>query len=69
VTSAAFSPDGRRVVTASYDRTARLWDVESGKQIDVLGGHGVVRSAAFSPDERRVVTASKDKRRGCGTFS
>ena len=33
VTSAAFSPDGRRIVTASADNTARLWDAETGKPI------------------------------------
>ena len=38
VLSAAFSPDGRRVVTASYD-SARLWDAESGKEIALLKGH------------------------------
>ena len=61
VHSATFSPDGRRVVTASEDSTARLWDVETGKVIAVLLGHeGSVQSAAFSPDGRRVVTASDD---------
>jgi hypothetical protein len=50
------------VVTASWDHTARLWDVESGKQVGVLRGHDdVVTSAAFSPDGRRVVTASYDR--------
>ena len=59
--SAAFSPDGTRVVTASDDRTARLWDAETGKEIAVLQAHnGTVRSAAFSPDGTRVVTASDD---------
>jgi hypothetical protein len=62
VRSAAFSPDGRRVVTASSDNTARLWEAGSGKEIAVLKGHvGLVLSAAFSHDGMRVVTASEDK--------
>jgi WD40 repeat protein len=61
VQSAAFSPDGKRVVTASWDSTARLWDAESGKEIAVLKGHTAgVQSAAFSRDGKRVVTASSD---------
>src|SRR5262249_61460976 len=48
VVSAAFSPDGSRIVTASWDRTARIWDAASGKEIAVLRGHeGSVQSAAF----------------------
>jgi WD40 repeat protein len=63
VSSAAFSPDGKRIVTASWDKTARVWDAESGKLIGVpLTGHeGGVSSAAFSPDGKRIVTASSDK--------
>jgi WD40 repeat protein len=61
VNSAVFSPDGKRVVTASSDSTARLWSIESGKEVAVLKGHlQWVSSAAFSPDGRRVVTASGD---------
>ena len=61
--SAAFSPDGKRVVTASTDKTARLWDAATGKPIgEPLKGHeDSVQSAAFSPDGRRIVTASADK--------
>ena len=62
ITSAAFSPDGTRIVTASWDDTARIWDANTGKEIKILEGHkGMVNSAAFSPDGTRIITASDDK--------
>ena len=63
VLSAAFSPDGKRIVTASEDKTARVWDAASGQPIgEPLKGHeDGVTSAAFSPDGKRIVTASWDK--------
>ncbi|MBV8106536.1 MAG: TIR domain-containing protein, partial [Hyphomicrobiales bacterium] len=63
VRSASFSPDGTRVVTASADRTARVWDLRGERPSFVaLEGHtGSVASASFSPDGTRVVTASLDK--------
>ena len=62
VNSAQFSPDGQRVVTASEDNTARLWDAASGKPIgEPMKHEGAVISAQFSPDGQRVVTASEDK--------
>jgi hypothetical protein len=61
VSSAAFSPDGRRIVTASADHTAHIWDAATGKESAVLRGHeDIVTSAAFSPDGTRIVTASDD---------
>jgi WD40 repeat protein len=61
VNSAAFSPDGSRIVTASNGNTARIWGAASGKEIAVLRGHEYyVYSAAFSPDGSRIVTASAD---------
>jgi hypothetical protein len=58
---AAFSGDGTRVVTASDDDTARIWDAESGKEMTVLKGHdNPVYAAAFSADGKSVVTASFD---------
>jgi WD40 repeat protein len=67
---AAFAPDGQRIVTASADRTARLWHID-GRSIATLAGHCgadaaqpaqdcVVLSAAFSPDGRWIVTGSSD---------
>ena len=60
----AFSPDGKRIVTTgSYDdKTARIWDAESGRELRKLVGHTHnVNAAAFSPDGRKVVTVSVDK--------
>jgi TPR repeat protein len=58
---AAFSPDGQRVLTASADKTARVWDVSTGTELALLQGHeGGVWSAAFSPDGERIVTGSAD---------
>ncbi len=61
VLDAAFSPDGKRVVTASSDDTARVWDAETGQSLVELRGHtGLVRNATFSHDGRRIVTVSND---------
>ncbi|MGO9946892.1 MAG: protein kinase domain-containing protein [Steroidobacteraceae bacterium] len=60
--SAAYSPDGTRIVTASNDNTARIWDAHTGAQLAVLSGHGDhVESAAYSPDGTRIITASRDR--------
>jgi WD40 repeat protein len=61
VPSAVFSPDSRRIVTASDDHTARVWDATSGQLQATLQGHtDRVSSAVFSPDGERIVTASAD---------
>jgi WD40 repeat protein len=61
VRSAQFSADGTKVVTASRDNTARLWDAKSGAPLgEPLRHEGEVESAQFSPDGTKVVTASRD---------
>ncbi|KAG6328887.1 hypothetical protein ID866_10202 [Astraeus odoratus] len=63
VTSVAFSPDGTRIISGSYDMTVRVWDAEWGVQIgSPLEGHTQeVTSAAFSPDGTRTTSGSSNK--------
>lgn len=61
IPKAAFSPDGNRVVTASWDMTAKVWDVASGALLFTLEGHQRgLTNVAFSPDGSRILTASGD---------
>jgi WD40 repeat protein/MinD-like ATPase involved in chromosome partitioning or flagellar assembly len=58
----AFSPDGRQLLTASWDKTIRVWWAKDGTSITTLSGHtGVVSSLAFAPDGDTLVTGSWDK--------
>jgi len=60
--TAVFSPNGRLILTASHDRTAKLWDATDGAELAVLTGHqDVLQKAEFSSDGRRILTASADK--------
>ena len=68
VSCLAFSPDGTRLATGSWDQTAKVWDLRPLRAGDrsvpplVLRGHmGIVSSVAFSPDGRRLATASEDQ--------
>jgi WD40 repeat protein len=62
VDSAEFSPDGKRIVTGSFDETAKVWDAATGEETLTLIGHSkYVKSAAFSPDGKRIVTCSGDE--------
>jgi len=56
VSSAVFSPDRKLVLTASDDNTSRIYEVASGKELQVLRGS----NAVFSPDGKLALTASED---------
>ncbi|WP_407681873.1 WD40 domain-containing protein [Pseudanabaena cinerea] len=60
VTSVAFSPDGKMIVTASLDSTIKLWNL-AGQEIQSFKGHSsIVSSVAFSPDGKTIATSSVD---------
>ncbi len=61
-TSVAFSPDGRRVLTGSYDGTAIIWAVDTGRVLKRFEGHAdAITSVAFAPDGRQILTGSFDR--------
>jgi Tol biopolymer transport system component len=61
VTSVSFSPNGKTLATASWDKTVKLWSLE-GKELSTLKGHtDLVNSVSFSPDGKTLATASADK--------
>ena len=58
----AISPDGRRVVTASWDELPRLWDTASVRPVtDLIGHRNLIRTVAFAPDGRTVITGAGPK--------
>jgi WD40 repeat protein len=61
INSAAFSRDGRRLVSASWDHTARVWDVATGECQHILQGHtALLFAAVFHPDGTRIASAGRD---------
>jgi WD40 repeat protein len=62
VEALAFSPDGKTAASGSRDKTIRLWDLETGKEIRRFEGHSAyVRAVAFSSDGKRLVSGSGDR--------
>src|SRR5207244_2287942 len=61
VTAVAFSPNRRRLASASLDHTVKLWEIPTGQELRTLTGHaaGVV-GVGFSSDGRRLVSVARD---------
>jgi hypothetical protein len=58
----AVTPDGKRAVSASWDKTLKMWGLESGRALRTLEGHSDnVYGVAVTPDGKRAVSASGDK--------
>jgi len=61
VNHVAFTPDGLRALSASWDASIKVWDLESGREVQTLNGHSAsVSCVVATPDGRRAVSASED---------
>jgi WD40 repeat protein len=61
VQAVAIAPDGKRAISASYDKTLKIWDTDTGIELRTLTGHtGYVHAGAIAPDGLTAISASDD---------
>ena len=56
-----FSPDGKRIAAAMRDRTIRMWDASTGREVLTIGGPVIYNNVAFSPDGRQLAASGQDQ--------
>ena len=62
VNSVAYSPDGTKIISGSFDKTIKIWDANTGECLETLEGHsGSVKSVSYSPDGKNIISGSDDK--------
>ncbi len=61
IESLDYSPDGKNLVSGSVDKTAIIWDTQTGKKVHTLEHEGPVNAVAYSPDGKKIVTGADDK--------
>ena len=55
-----FSPNGKQVVSGSYDKSVKLWNVETGTELSTMNGHsGLVMSVCFSPNGATIASCTE----------
>ena len=68
VTAVAFSPDGKTLASGAQDRTIRLFNVETRRQVAVIQVSSEVLSLAFSPDGQTLVSCEAADKTGPGQY-